>query len=318
MKQIDLNLRQLQAFVTVARLASFTRAAQLLHLSQPALTKQIQQLEETLGVRLLDRNTRTVGTTRIGKELAPAVDQLLREISAVVVNTKELAEKSRGVARIAALPSVSSTFLPRVIAQFKKTYPGISVVLKDVLAERLVEMVKAEDVDFGVGSLNAADPEIQFKVLLTDRIVAVFPPGFGFEKMKAVRLKALGGVPLILTDKESSVRRLVDRAFESIGIFAVPAYEATYMSTAAGMVKAGLGIALLPSSAFESGELAGLNSRPINEPSITRKIGVIQKAGRSLSPAAESLLLSLKASERDPSTAKRRHRNQSDRLGGAN
>src|SRR4030095_15689453 len=101
MAYIDLNLRQLQSFVTVARLGSFTRAARLMHLSQPALTKQVRQLEETLGVRLCDRSTRTVELTRIGNELAPVVTQLLQEIEAVVANTKELAAQSRGVIRIA-------------------------------------------------------------------------------------------------------------------------------------------------------------------------------------------------------------------------
>jgi DNA-binding transcriptional LysR family regulator len=113
MNHFDLNLRQLQTFVTVARLGSFTRAARLLHLSQPALTKQVRQLEETLGVRLFDRATRTIELTRIGKELAPVVTQLLQEIEAVVVNTKELAAQSRGVIWVASLPSISSTILPR-------------------------------------------------------------------------------------------------------------------------------------------------------------------------------------------------------------
>jgi len=300
MNYIDLNLRQLQTFITVARLSSFTRAALLLHLSQPALTKQIRQLEETLGVRLLDRNTRSVGLTRIGKELAPVVDQLLREIDMVVVNTKGLAEKSRGVIRIAALPSISSTILPRAIARFKDTYPGISVILKDVLAERLVAMVKAEDVDFGIGSLSSVDPEVRFTLLLTDRIVMVVPPGFVLSRKKEIELKDLVGLPLILMDKESSVRRLIDRAFEAIGAFATPAFEATYMSTAAGMVKAGLGVALLPSSASETGELTGLRSRPIKHPALTREIGVIQRTGRSLSPAAAGFMTFLKAACRQP------------------
>jgi DNA-binding transcriptional LysR family regulator len=291
----DLSLRQFQAFVTVARLRSFTRAAHLLHLSQPALTKQVRQLEETLRVRLFDRNTRTVELTRIGNELAPAVGQLLREIDALLQNTSELAEKSRGVIRIAALPSISSTILPRAVARFRRLYPGISVTLKDILAEHLVTMVKQEDVDFGVGCLNGPDPDVSFALLLTDRIVVVFPPGLQLERRRVVELRDLRGLPLILMDKDSSVRRLVDRAFEAIGEFATPAFEAIYMSTAAGMVRAGLGVALLPSSAFETGDLTGLRSRPIKHPALTREIGVIQKPGRSLSPAADSFLKTLKA-----------------------
>jgi DNA-binding transcriptional LysR family regulator len=295
MNYFDLNLRQLQTFVTVARLNSFTGAARLLHLSQPALTKQVRQLEETLGVRLFDRNTRSVELTRIGQELAPVVNQLLREIEAVVVNTKELAEKSRGVVRIAALPSISSTFLPTVIARFKEQYPGVSVVLKDVIAQRLAALVKAEEVDFGVGSLNVADPEVSFSLLLSDRMIVVFPPGSELEKKKTVSLLELAKLPLVLTESGSSVRKLVDQAFESVGKFAKPAFEATYMSTAAGMVRAGLGVAILPASAFEMGELAGLCTRPIKSAALTRAIGVIEKTGRSLSPAADSFLNVMKA-----------------------
>jgi LysR family transcriptional regulator, carnitine catabolism transcriptional activator len=295
MNFFDLNLRQLQTFVTIARVGSFTRAARLLHLSQPALTKQVRQLEETLGVRLFDRNTRTVELTRIGKELAPVVTQLLREIEAVVVNTKELAAQSRGVIRVASLPSISSTILPTAVARFKGLYPGISVALKDVIAQRLVAMVKAEEVDFGIGSLNVADPDVRFSFLLTDRMIAVFPPGSALERKKSIGLRDLVGLPLVVMESGSSVRKLVDQAFESIGEFVRPAFEATYMSTAAGMVKAGLGVTILPSSAFEMGELTGLRSRPIKTPALTREIGVIEKKGRSLSPAAESFLKTLSA-----------------------
>jgi len=295
MNYIDLNLRQLQSFVAVARFGSFTRAAHLLHLSQPALTKQVRQLELTLSVRLFDRNTRTVELTRIGKELVPAIEQLLREIDAIVINARGLAEKSRGVIRVAALPSISSTILPRAVAQFRESYPGISVVLKDILAQHLVTMVKEEEVDFGIGSLNGTDPDIKFTLLLTDRIVVVFPPGFPLERKKTIELKELAGFPLVLMDKESSVRRLVDRAFEEAGEFVTPAFEAIYMSTAAGMVRAGLGVALLPSSALQTGELTGLRSRSVRHPALTREIGVIQKPRRSLSPAAESFLKTLKS-----------------------
>ncbi|HEX8190650.1 MAG TPA: LysR family transcriptional regulator [Pyrinomonadaceae bacterium] len=295
MSYIDINLRQLQSFVTVARLGSFTRAARLLHLSQPALTKQVRQLEGTLGVRLLDRTTRAVEPTRIGQELVPVVEQLLREIDAVVVNTKELAAKSRGVVRVAALPSISSSIIPVAVSRFQVSYPGISVIPRDVLDQPIIKMVKAEAVDFGVGCLNEADPELRFTLLFTDRMRVVFTPGAALERKKTTELRDLVGLPLVLMDQESSVRKLVDRAFESIGELVPPVLEATYMTTAAGMVRAGLGVTILPTAALEMGDLSGLRSRLIKNPELTREIGVIQKVGRSLSPAAESFLKSLKA-----------------------
>ena len=105
---MDLSLRQIRAFVSVAHLKSFTRAANLLHLSQPALTVQIRRLEDALAVRLLDRNTRTVELTRVGRELAPVFQRLLRELDTVVIDTRDLAAKRYGVVRIAALPSVAA------------------------------------------------------------------------------------------------------------------------------------------------------------------------------------------------------------------
>jgi DNA-binding transcriptional LysR family regulator len=169
------------------------------------------------------------------------------------------------------------------------------VILKDVMAQQVITIVKGEEVDFGIGSLNGVDAEVRFTPLLTDRILAVFPPGFALEKKKVVELRDLAGLPLILMHKQSSVRRLVDRAFETFGEFATPAFEAIYMSTAAGMVRAGLGVTLLPSSAFETGDLTGLRSRPIKHHGLMREVGVIQKPGRSLSPAAEGFLKTLKA-----------------------
>src|SRR5215831_14748716 len=122
---MNLNLRHLEAFAAVARLGSFTKAASALYISQPSFTVQIKQLEEELGVRLLDRNTRSVSLTAIGRELAPVVERLLGELEGIVTSTRALSAKSIGSVTIAALPSVSATLLPGVIAAFRQRYPGI-------------------------------------------------------------------------------------------------------------------------------------------------------------------------------------------------
>ncbi len=297
---VNLNLRHLEALVAIARTGNFTRAAQALHVSQPSLTVQIRQLEETLGVRLLDRNTRSVKLTQIGKELTPVLQRLVREIEGVVVRAQESSSGSCGVVTVAALPSISSTILPKVIARFHEQSPGVAVTLRDVLAQRVLAMVKSEDVDFGVGSFPDADPDIQTISLFTDRMRIVFPPGSPLEHKRGLTLKHLVEMPLILMDQASSVRALVNRAFESIGHFPAPAWEVTYMSTAVGMVKAGLGITFLPSSALEVSELTGVRSRILNHPMLTRKITVAQKAGRSLSPAADGFLKAMIATCRVP------------------
>jgi LysR family carnitine catabolism transcriptional activator len=292
---MNANLRQFQAFVTVARFGSFTRAAKHLHLSQPALTVQIRQLEGAMGARLFDRSTRMVKPTAIGRDLAPMLERVLHEIDAVMVNTRDLASHIKGTVTIGALPSISSKLIPSTIAEFQKQYPGIVVRLRDVMAQRLVWLVKGEEIDFGIGTMRMPDPDIQFTPLLTDHLGVIFPAGHPVERRRAITLDYLTAFPLILMDPRSSVRELVDRAFESIGEVAGPAFETLYMSTAVAMVQAGLGLTIQPSSAMELANLKGLRFRTIRHQGFTRQIGVIQNARRSLSPSAETFIKVLRA-----------------------
>jgi LysR family carnitine catabolism transcriptional activator len=281
---MEVKLDQLEAFVTIGRLFSFTKAAQVLHISSPALTMRLRQLEATLGVRLLDRNTRMVRPTQVGKELAPLLERILNELAAIVTNTKELSSNKRGVVTIAALPSICATVLPRIIAQFKKRHPGISVVLKDTVTSQIISMVKAEQVDLGIGIINFVDPEVQFTELFVDKMIIVFPPGHPLEKKKTVNLADLVKYQLILT--ETGVQQLARQAFH----FEIPAYEVVFMTTAASMVRGGLGISILPHCATEMGELSGLRYRRFKSPALTRTVGIFEKPKRSRSPAAESFL----------------------------
>ena len=290
---MDINLRHLEAFIAVAKLSSFTKAARQLNVSQPALTVQIRQLEDTLTVRLLDRNTRSVKLTGVGEELAPVVERLLSEINAIVARTKELSRKKKGIVRVAALPSIAATLLPRIIVEFRRQYPGITVVVRDDIAERVISMVRAEKVDLGIGSPDDLEPDLEFTLLFKDHMSLVMAAGSPLLKKKQIGLKDLVNSPLILLDPESSVRHLVSHAFDSIGQKVVPAFEVTLMSTVTGMVRAGLGVAILPSVALDMGGLTGLHSRPLRESALTREIGVIRKSGRSLSPAADSFLKNL-------------------------
>ena len=248
-----------------------------------------------MGVRLFDRSTRMIKLTPIGRELAPTLERVLHEIDAVMVNTKELASHIKGTVTIGALPSISSKLIPSTIAEFQKQYPGIVVRLRDVLAHLNVRLVKEEEVDFGIGTLRMPDPDIQFTPLLTDHLGVIFPAGHPMEHKRTITLKSLAAFPLILMDPETSVRDLVDHAFESIGEVAVPTFEAVYPSTALALVKAGLGLTIQPSSSMELASSRGLKFRTIRHQGLTRQIGVIQKTRRSLSPSAEAFLLMMKA-----------------------
>ena len=290
-------MRQVRAFVSVAHLKSFTRAATLLHVSQPALTVQIRKLEEILGVRLLDRNSRTVDITRVGRELVPIFQRILHELDSVVVDTRALATQQHGVVRIAALPSFAAGLLPGIISRFRKANPRMTFVVKDAIASRVNASVRSEEVDIGITGGELSDPDLEVLHAAEDRMHVVFPHQHPLEGRRRVTLEDIAEYPLILMDADTSVRAIVDAAFVAAGHLPIPACEATYMMTAVGMVKAGLGVTILPASAKEVRAEPSLKSRVINDAAFVRPIAIIKKANRTLPPATglfyEKILLAL-------------------------
>ena len=299
---MDINLRQLRAFASIGRLGSFTRAAAALHVTQPALSTQIRELEVALGVKLFDRSTRSVSLTRAGEDLLPVVDGVLREIGSVVTRASDVAQRITGRVAVAALPSLAATVMPDVVARMRALHVGIVVVVRDALAERILGLVRAGEVDLALTSKPPIDPQLQFTPATKDRIVAVLPPSHPLAKSKAVRLADLLASPIVLMDRDSSVRRSVDAACASIGRMAEPRFEVAYMWTAIGMVRAGLGATLLPSSAAELRTIGDLVVRDLVTPRIERELGVLKLRRRAYSPAAEALVSVLAAA-----TAAARH-----------
>ncbi|HEY3179051.1 MAG TPA: LysR family transcriptional regulator [Casimicrobiaceae bacterium] len=295
----NINLRQLRAFMTIGVLGSFTRAADALHTTQPALSAQIRELEAELGLRLFDRNTRSVSPTQAGRDLLPIVEKILADIGVVAAHAQNVVQRNIGRIAIAALPSVSSTLLPQAVVRFRTQFPGVTVALKDSLAEGIVEMIRNDDVDFGVTSSPASDAQLEFTPLASDRMVALLPRDHPLASARRLRLADLLDTPLILMNRDSSVRRIVDAACVSLGRMATPAYEPAFMATAIGMVRAGLGATLLPSSALEIAAAADLVVQKLDAPELTRQIGVLRKRTRSLSPAADSFVGTLRTHARE-------------------
>jgi DNA-binding transcriptional LysR family regulator len=287
MSVMDLNMRQVRAFVSVAHLRSFTRAASLLHVSQPALTVQIRKLEERLSVRLLDRNSRTVNLTRLGRELLPIFQRVLGELDSVVVDTRSLATQQHGVVRIALLPSFAAGLLPPMILKFRRSNPRMSFVVRDMVASRVNASVRSEEVDIGITGGEISDPEIEVLHRTQDRMQLVYPPKHPLGRKRTITLEDLAEFPLILMASETSVRAILDAAFVAAGRLPITACEPIYMMTAVAMVKAGLGVTVLPTSAKEALAEPSLKSRPIDDPALVRPIAVVKKRNRTIPPAAE-------------------------------
>jgi len=299
---MNLSLRQVRAFLAVAKLGSFTRAAQELHLSQPALTVQIRQLEEQLGITLFDRNTRSVEITRAGVDLAQRLKRIQEDLEDVVAQTRDLAAGVRGTVRLACLQSFASTVLPQAVHQFRQQHPGISFAIKDVSGNRILEMVRASEVDFGITEMPPDEPQIEFIKLAQARLQVVLPLAHPLCAHVAVRMNDLVDVPLILMDRETSARRLVDRAFALAGCAPRVSCEVVALATALAMVRLGDGVTVLPVADRDAPMHGGVVIRPIDGPTISRWTGIVRRTARTLPAASEAFIALLLSDwrEQDP------------------
>ena len=289
---MDANLTQIRAFLTVARVKGFTQAAALLHLSQPALTVQIRQLESSLGVRLFDRNTRHVALTSAGRDLVPKFQRILLEFESVVTDARELSTKRQGIVRLGCLPSFAATYLPGVIATFRKSNPLVSFVLRDATnGRRIMEMIRNGEIEFGITDSDPKWSDIEVTELCRDQMQVIFTKSHPIGRLKKITIDDVARWPIVLLDSESNTRNFLDAAFEGIGMLVTPVCEVSYTSSAIGMVRAGLGISLLGSITVQSNNLRAIpnmRSRPINDPNFVRHIGLVRKAKQPLSPVSDA------------------------------
>ncbi|WP_345817237.1 LysR family transcriptional regulator (plasmid) [Paraburkholderia sp. PREW-6R] len=295
---MDLNLRDIRALVAVAEAGSFTRAAQRLHLSQPALTVQIRRLEEAVGARLFDRNSRNVALTPNGRELLPLLRKSLRDMETVLRDARAMGTGESGTIRIACLPTFAASALPELINAMKRDVPRVVFQIHDVVASTVNALVREEEADIGLTGGEVLDPALEVLHAGVDRLVAVCPQAHPLAKKRRIGLDELARLPLVLTAPGTSVRAVVDAALSKSSQPLDIACEPTYMMTAVAMVRAGLGVTILPATAREVHAEAGLAVKKIDDPAFVRSIAIVKKRGRTLSAVSDNFVQRMRRSVR--------------------
>ncbi|NML16910.1 LysR family transcriptional regulator [Azohydromonas caseinilytica] len=293
MSEADLSTRQLRAFVALAETRNFTRAAARLHLSQPAFSALIRALEEALGARLFDRSTRHVEPTVEGALFLESAQRLLRDLSLSVADLGEHVARRRGRVALAALPALAAGWLPPRLAAFRQRYPDIELDVADALSEDCVERVRAGRADFALAALRAGAPELLVEPFCSDAFHLVCPRSHPLAGRDGVALQHLAGEPFIHLARTSSVRQHIESALWPLALKGV--MELEQLSTVAGMVRAGLGITVVPTLTLFHFEHPDLVTRPVRAPGLRREIFTIRRRDRSLSVAAQALFEALVA-----------------------
>jgi DNA-binding transcriptional LysR family regulator len=296
---MNITLRQIQAFRTVAEFGSFTRAAERLNLAQPALSLSIRELERELNLKLFDRTTRRVELTGAGREFLQSADKLLADLDLAVRNARDLSERKRGRIVVAAPPLLAAMIVPGAIAEYNKTFPGIDVGLIDARNDQILEKLRAGEADCAVGTFDERADGIRREMLAQDVLAVFCAPNSPLAKLKRVRWRDLEDHRLVMLTRDSTIRALTDRHLAAAGIaVGKPLYEVSQMTTAIMLVEAGLGAAVLPAYIWSFARERQIVSRPLIEPQVKRSLYLIQPDSRSLSPAAEGFARVLRAHTR--------------------
>jgi LysR family transcriptional regulator, carnitine catabolism transcriptional activator len=283
---MHLSLVKLQSFISVGENLSFRIASEKLNLSQPAVSAHVRDLEESLGVPLLSRTTRSVKITPEGANFLIRAKRALDELEDVVLDLKEQAALRRGRISIGCVPSIAYSVLPVVLSRFSEKYPDIRIRVFDEMADRLYERVLNSEVDLMVGPISPQRNELEFQLLFNDQYVAVVPHQHALAAKKTVTIRDIAKYPLLLLTSPTNVQIVLEKAFEDAQQLFNPVYEARNPGTIGGMIEEGLGITALPKMTMPTIMRPELKVVPIAKPSIVRKIGLLTRRGESSSPAA--------------------------------
>lgn len=283
---MNVTLRQLQVFQAVAVSASFTRAGEKVGLTQPAVSRCVTELEQQMGVKLLNRTTREVLLTDAGRSLAGGLEGALDQLQAVLQGVQGMGTQRRGRVRVACSPTLSAHLLPACIAQCRRDHPELQLVLLDRIQQLTLNSVLLGEVDFGVVVDPGERDELHTQTILSEEFCLALPATHRLARKKQVRWSDLAGEPLVLLDQSSGSRRLIDRALAEQGVQANVVQEVGHPTTIFRMLEAGLGVSVVPRLALGGGDLADLAQRAL-VPQVPRQIMLVHRRNRALAPIAQ-------------------------------
>ncbi|MBR8654767.1 LysR family transcriptional regulator [Achromobacter sp. Marseille-Q0513] len=293
--QINLSMRDIDTTLVLGRTLNFRQAAAQLHLSQSALSTQVQRIEDALGVRLFDRTTRTVRLTAAGEVFMQQAASLQAAFRDAIAAVSGIASVEQGQVSVAALPSLAARLLPRVLMAYRQAHPQVALKVRDTLSGPAFDLVRAGEVDF---ALTAADPQqadLHYVPLMSDSFLLLIPEAHPLAKARGpLRWADTAGAEHVSMVHPSSVRQYTEWAFLQNRIRFTPAFEAEHLTTIVSMVECGFGVAALPEIAAGAVAQNGIVQRPLIGPVAERSIGLVTSRSRSLSPAAMALVRTLR------------------------
>jgi len=303
---MDLQVSHLRTLQAIARHGSFSRAAQALNVTQPAVSMQVRHLERALGTPLLERVGKRAYPTRAGEVLLAHADRALRELEAGVERVQELRGVVAGRVRLGTSASISIYLLPPALRRFRARYPETEVVIVTGNAAEITRAVVANELDVGIVSLPVRDRELAVTPFFRDQLVAIAPR----ESRGAPRLRR-GGVggrlgapheidattlsqhPLILFEAGATLRRVIDGWFHRAGVAPRSPMELGNTEAIKKLVEAGLGLSVTSWFSVEAEVRQRVLAAIRLTPSLERQIGLVRRRDKPKTPALDAFVAAL-------------------------
>jgi DNA-binding transcriptional LysR family regulator len=278
----------MRVFTTVARHLNYTRAANELHLSQPAVSMQVKQLEDSVGLPLFEHAGKKIQLTEAGKEMYQYVRTIFQTFEEMVEVIDAMKGLDTGHLNIAVASTVNY-FAPRLMAEFSRSYPGIDLRLDVTNRERLMGLLKNNEIDIVLMGLPPEDIELEFEPFMENPLVVIAPPGHPLEKERHIPAKRLGEEIFIMREEGSGTRLAMERYFAEQSIPLSTGMQMTRNEAIKQAVRAGMGLGVVSSHTIEleveTGRLVILDVEGFP---IKRHWYMVYRKGKRLSPPAKA------------------------------
>jgi DNA-binding transcriptional LysR family regulator len=271
-----LDIRALRYFAEVVNCGGFSRASEILHVTQPAISRAVRLLEEECGVRLLTREPKTVKLTREGEVVYRHATQMLRQARQLTSELKDMKSELKGVLRVGLPPLVGSTFFPDVIAKFRREYPGIELQIAEFFSSHLEQALDDGEIDIAAAMLPVDTERFVVQQFAADRLMFVVNPGHEISAYSAMRILALKSQPLVTFTKDFKLCQLIEDACRAQGFIPSIVGRSSHLDLVLAMVASGMGITVLPESVIERNNVRHFVSVPIVKPAIHFELALVR------------------------------------------
>lgn len=293
----SVNLKLLQTFLLAAENGSFRKAAEESNRSPSAVSMQIRDLEEQIGISLFIRTPQRVNLTSEGQALFEEIGRAMSDVQQSLDRLTELAARRKGKIQIACAPTLAATRLGDILATFKLRYPRSVVEVQETPPQAALAMLQQQEVEFYIGPEVPNLNEFQFESIIDDPLVACIPDEL-HDGGKSIKLAALAAYPLILLNRKTAVRGLVDRLTQEEGIELKVQYEVETAQTALALASSGLGISIVPGIALGATVDKRVHVVPLDHPRAHRAVGIITTRGYVQQRYAEQLIALIRSNLR--------------------